>query len=328
MGVSVYQPCFTGSHLDRNHSHRKPATLSLDLQNSPNSTALMIYYRGQFLCDSHFLPAIIAQSAISGIGSIAQAHPSIYLGQDTHKAQHVWAIDVSADEPLVQAIIAEHEGHTLADLRYAALKNPPIADTNFTQHPFLAAAAQAKSILSWHHTHGYCAKCGTKTHMAMAGYERHCPQCKAIHHPRTDPVVIMLAIHKDTATGQERALIGRTHETPAGIFSALAGFVEPGETIEEAVRRELYEEAGIKAGQVHYVTSQPWPWPSSLMIACLAECEDDALTIDSTEIETAFWITKDDAKIALKTIPTEGNAVAMAPPLAVAHQLMRHWLSL
>ncbi|TNE61697.1 MAG: NAD(+) diphosphatase [Alphaproteobacteria bacterium] len=184
-------------------------------------------------------------------------------------------------------------------------------------HPSLGIIAQAKSMLSWHQSHRFCAKCGHESKLVKGGYERKCTACDASHFPRTDPVVIMLAFHGD------KALVGRGHHLPPGMYSALAGFMEPGETIEEAVARELWEETGVKATKVKYVTSQPWPWPSSLMIGCMAWVEDDELNIDPVEIESARWITKEEAREGLMRTRED---FMLPPPLAIAHNLVLAWL--
>jgi NAD+ diphosphatase len=132
-------------------------------------------------------------------------------------------------------------------------------------------------------------------------------------------VVIMLAEHRG------RVLLGRQHAWPLGRYSALAGFVEPGETIEEAVAREIYEEAGVRVRDVRYVMSQPWPFPSSLMIACIAQADDDALTVDATEIEHAFWC---DAAGVRAALDGAADAPFLAPPpMAVAWHLLDRWLA-
>jgi NAD+ diphosphatase len=152
-----------------------------------------------------------------------------------------------------------------------------------------------------------------------AGWGRKCPACAAEHFPRVDPVVIMLAEHRG------RVLLGRQPQYPAGRYSALAGFVEPGESLEEAVQRELREEAGIDTSNVRYLASQPWPFPGSLMIACLADAASDALTIDTTELEDAFWAERDEVAAALRGEP---GARFLAPPhYAIAHTLLQRWLA-
>ncbi len=156
----------------------------------------------------------------------------------------------------------------------------------------------------------------SSTRIIRSGWARHCDACGAEHFPRTDPVVIMLAIHGG------RALLGRQPRFPAGRYSALAGFVEVGELIEEAVARELKEEAGVFAANVRYVASQPWPFPSALMIGCFADVESDALNLDAQELEDAFWASRDEVADAL----AGRGCFDVAPPHAIAHTLLRRWV--
>jgi NAD+ diphosphatase len=182
----------------------------------------------------------------------------------------------------------------------------------------LALYGCARSMIDWHKRHGFCANCGMPTHVTKAGWSRSCAGCEAEHFARVDPVTIMLAEH------QGKILVGRQARFPAGRYSALAGFIEPGETIEEAVARELWEEAGIRVHSVRYVRSQPWPFPSSLMIACIGQTDDPALTLDRTEIEDAKWVDAAGVQAALAGDP---DAPFIAPPpMAVAHWLLRHWV--
>lgn len=176
----------------------------------------------------------------------------------------------------------------------------------------------ARSLNEWHNRHLFCGACGSPTAAFRGGWGRKCPGCGADHFPRVDPVAIMLAEH------QGRVLVARQPQYPAGRYSALAGFVEPGESVEEAVARELMEEAGIAVDNVRYVASQPWPFPGSLMIACLADARGDSLTLDATEIEDAFWV--DRAGVA-SAIAGESDAPFLAPPdFAIANTLFRRWL--
>jgi NAD+ diphosphatase len=163
----------------------------------------------------------------------------------------------------------------------------------------------------------HCAACGEPSDVADGGWKRVCPACKAEHFPRTDPVVIMLPVFG------ERCMLGRQEIWPKGMFSALAGFLEPGESIEEACARELAEEAGLSAVSVRYHSTQPWPYPSSLMIGLIAEVSDDQATPDQTELSAVRWFTRDEARQVL-----EGgfDGVFAPPPMAIAHQLLKAWV--
>ncbi|MGD9810421.1 MAG: NAD(+) diphosphatase [Sphingobium sp.] len=182
----------------------------------------------------------------------------------------------------------------------------------------LGLYAAARSLLDWHARHNFCAQCGAPTEPAKGGWSRMCGGCGAEHFPRVDPVVIMLAEYEG------RVLLGRQGRFPPRRYSALAGFIEPGETMEAAVARELHEEAGVRAFDIRYVMSQPWPFPSSLMIACTAKAESDVLQIDERELEDAMWVDAGGIAAALRGDP-DAPFVA-PPPMAVAHHLLRHWL--
>jgi NAD+ diphosphatase len=182
----------------------------------------------------------------------------------------------------------------------------------------LSAIAMAKSMVSWHQRHGFCANCGTRTAMSHGGWKRDCPSCKAEHFPRTDPVVIMLV------TDGERCLLGRQKQFPPGMFSCLAGFVEAAETIEDAVCREVFEESGIRCADVAYYMTQPWPYPSSLMIGCTARATTDAITVDHTELEDARWFDRAEAALMLKREHADG--LTGPHPFAIAHHLVGRWL--
>lgn len=175
----------------------------------------------------------------------------------------------------------------------------------------------ARSLVDWHARHRFCAVCGAPTDLFRGGWGRKCASCHAEHFPRVDPVVIMLA------ECDGRVLVGRQGGFPPGFFSALAGFVEPGESLEEAVARELFEEAGIRVSDVAYVASQPWPFPSSLMIGCRAVARDPALTLDTTEIEAAMWVDKAEVRAALAG--DMGAPFLAPPPLAIARHLLEDW---
>ncbi len=180
-----------------------------------------------------------------------------------------------------------------------------------------SVAAQARHLIDWHTRHRFCPGCASSTRPVMGGYARRCFECDTEHFPRTDPVAIMLVVRDD------RCLLGRQASWPMPLFSALAGYVEPGETLEEAVRREVLEEVGVRVSAVHYQASQPWPFPASLMLGCRGEALDDEIRVDRREIEDARWFTRNQLRSALVKPTAE---LALPPPLAIAHHLVRAWL--
>ena len=182
--------------------------------------------------------------------------------------------------------------------------------------------AAARSLVDWHNRHRFCANCGRETTIRRSGWARFCNKddsgCGTEHFPRTDPVVIMLAEYNG------KVLVGRNIQRMHGKFySALAGFLEVGESIEEAVARELFEEAGVIVKSVRYITSQPWPLPSQLMIACIAPVESDVLTLDGNELDDAIWCDRDEVRAALAG--EESARFHMRFPLAIAHTLLTAW---
>jgi NAD+ diphosphatase len=179
--------------------------------------------------------------------------------------------------------------------------------------------AAALSLANWHRRHRHCSVCGQPTEPNRGGWSRACASCGAEHYPRVDPVVIMLAEHDD------RLLLGRQPQYPPGRYSALAGFVEPGESIEAAVARELQEEAGIAVRDVRYLASQPWPFPNSLMIGAWARAEDDSLRIDTNELEDARWFTRDEIVAALHNDPA--SSFQAPPRSAIARTILEHWVN-
>lgn len=186
----------------------------------------------------------------------------------------------------------------------------------------LATYGTARSLVNWHARHRFCANCGGPTVLAKGGWQRSCTACAAEHFPRVDPVTIMLVQHGDDL------LLGRQPRFPEGNYSALAGFVEPGETIEEAVAREVHEEAGVRVRDVSYIASQPWPFPSNLMIGCLAHADNPALTIDQTELEDARWFSRGEIEEAMAATARGERGLAFNAPgrQAIAHHLLRWWL--
>ncbi|TAM96274.1 MAG: NAD(+) diphosphatase, partial [Rhizobiaceae bacterium] len=181
----------------------------------------------------------------------------------------------------------------------------------------LGALAEGASLLAWHTNHLFCGRCGHATEMRAGGYRRFCPHCGTEHFPRTDPVAIMLSLSGD------KCLLGRSPRFKPGTYSCLAGFIEPGETIENAVRRETLEEAGIHLGRVVYHASQPWPFPYSLMIGCYGEALDEAISLDGEELEDCRWFTRAEVKQMIDDQHPEG--IAIPAKGAIASHLIRHW---
>lgn len=238
------------------------------------------------------LPAIGEDGLLQWQGVSA---PDLFLGLD-------------GEEPRFTAIPPAVEGSRAA---FGVM-----ADLASDQAPVFAAAL---SLGGWHARHRFCANCGAPTDVVRGGWSRSCPRCAAEHYPRVDPVVIMLAEHEGSL------LLGRQPHYPPGRYSALAGFVETGETLEAAVARELHEEAGIDVTSVEYVASQPWPFPSSLMIGCSARAAGREIVVDTAELEDARWFTRGEIEAALAG--ADGCAFLPPPPFAIARTLLEHWLA-
>ena len=182
----------------------------------------------------------------------------------------------------------------------------------------VAVLGQAKAIAHWHARHGFCANCGQPTRVAAGGWRRECESCHAQHFPRTDPVVIMLAVDG------ERCLLGRQARFPKNMYSALAGFLEPGETVEEAARREIREEAGIECDEVRYLASQPWPFPASLMIGCIARATTFEVARDDEELEEARWFSREEVRAMYEKRHPDG--LMFPNRMAIAHHLLKYWM--
>lgn len=180
-----------------------------------------------------------------------------------------------------------------------------------------AAVAQARSLVDWHAKHRFCSRCGAPVRSVDAGYRTACTSCDAQYYPRVDPVVIMLAVHED------RCLLGRQDRHPPGMYSCLAGYVEAGESLEDAVRREVIEEAGIHCSGVSVVGNQPWPFPSTLMIAAYTQAETTNIQRWDVELEDAQWF--DRARVADVLTAPLGSKLFVPPPFAIAHHLIRQW---
>jgi NAD+ diphosphatase len=202
------------------------------------------------------------------------------------------------------------------DVLVSDLRSIAVQGLVATEH--LPPLAEAKALLSWHARHRFCSTCGTPTNPVDAGWRRQCAACKTDHFPRTDPVVIMLVIDG------ERCLLGRQSRFAPGMWSCLAGFVEPGESVEEAVRRETLEESGIRCGRVAYFASQPWPFPMSLMIGCYGQALSRDLHVDHGELEDARWFDRDTVVQLLRRQHPGG--LSAPPAVAIAHHIIRNWV--
>jgi NAD+ diphosphatase len=238
--------------------------------------------------------------------ALAAAAETIFLGLADGAGRFGIGLDPKATEAL--------KGR--ADLHVSDLRS--IAVQGLTDNGHLSAIAEAKAMLHWHARHRFCANCGQATRIVQGGWRRDCPACAAEHFPRTDPVVIMLAV------AGERCLLGRSRRFVPSMWSCLAGFVEPGESIEQAVRRETLEEAGIACGRVTYFASQPWPFPMSLMIGCHAEALSFDLAVDRAELEDARWFDREE--VALMLLRRHPDGLGTPPPVAIAHHIIRAWV--
>jgi len=222
-------------------------------------------------------------------------------------------LGLDAGQPLFAVDLPGEEEPQLGEGRFEEMRASafvlPARDT--------AIAGQAKALLDWHKRHGFCPNCGAATQMRDGGYRRLCPVCNAEHFPRTDPVVIMLPLLND------ECLVGRNLRFPPGLFSAFAGFVEPGENMEEAVRRELREEVDLAVGAVQYHATQPWPFPSSLMLGCYAQALSRDFQIDNHEIEAARWLSKDEVRARLAN--RIEDEMKLPANIAIAYHLIKDW---
>jgi NAD+ diphosphatase len=311
--------CFHGNPLDRASEQREDAAFLAALRARPDARTLLIARDMPILArgESH-LPMFPLETT----AALGGARVEILLGLEPSGAPVFAALlaDAAVEQrgdlsdgflDRRELVVPGRDDLELVDLRSIAVQGlvPPAT---------LAILGQAKAIAHWHTRHGFCANCGAPTRVAAAGWRRECEVCKTHHFPRTDPVVIMLAVDG------ERCLLGRQARFPKKMYSALAGFLEPGESIEEAVRREIHEEAGIACGLVGYVASQPWPFPASLMIGCLARAKTRELRIDGQELEDARWFERDEVRAMFEKRHPEG---LLAPnPMAIAHHILRFWL--
>ncbi len=285
-------PGFTGSPLDRADRLRNDAV---------GYAAILSDWRARILSLDGLNPVVASEGGLAwhSIADIDADAELILLGLADGKPHFVPLVAVTSGDAFRSPAI------------WQALSVLPAEDA--------AIYGTARCLIDWHNNHKFCGKCGNATMLFRAGWGRKCGGCDTEHFPRTDPVVIMIAEFEG------KALLGRQSRFPSGNYSALAGFLEPGESIEEAVRREIHEEAGITCGAVNYVASQPWPFGGSqLMMACVTQAQGDAITLDTNELEDAMWVTKDEARAALAG--DNGRRFNAPPPFAIAHSLLRYWI--
>jgi NAD+ diphosphatase len=297
-------PAYCVNPLDRTSVEQDPAALDRALA---DPRRLEIVFRGDE-------PVLLAQEppgtalfdAGSALGAAAAQAATLQAFLGTLDGRPVIATEVPAETELPL------DGVQVVDLRTTAVQGlvPPGE---------LGILAQAKALFHWHRNHRFCARCGAATEPAPTRLRRDCPACGAQHFPRTDPVVIMLVTRGD------KCLLGRQARFVAGSYSCLAGFVSQGETLEDAVRREVFEEAGIRVGAVRYLASQPWPFPSSLMIGCHGEAETEAITLDRDELEDGRWFSRDEVVSMLERRHPDG--LTTPNPIAIAHHLLRMWIA-
>lgn len=318
------QVTFGGSNLDRAAEIRGNLDALQTLWAQETARVLLIW-RGKPLC-----LRIEGQERPAGLALLESTHPlvadrcaqAILLGR-SEAGNGCFALDLSdwvpeqADLSTLNSFTDPSEqyhpdlptSHVFAELRAVM--------TGLTARE-AELAATAKALTGWHATHGFCACCGAPSRVTQAGWQRICDACGASHFPRTDPVVIMLITRGD------RVLLGRSPGWPEGMYSLLAGFVEPGETLEAAVRREVFEETGVQVGAVSYLASQPWAFPMSLMFGCQGTALSDEIAIDPNEIEAALWLTRQEVMDALA-----GSHPLVRPPRkgAIAGFLLENWVA-
>lgn len=303
---------FGGSGLDRAAELRGQAT---DIKDDPHARAILLWRGKPLVLDDSLLRLPLDHAVMADA-----ADDLVFLGREEDGP--VFAADLSAwlpndlDESALGGFLdpSEQVHSAVPDASFAELR----AIMTRLSPRDAELAATAKAVMGWHDTHQFCARCGAQSHMAMGGWQRDCPACGSHHFPRTDPVVIMLITHGNAV------LVGRSHGWPEGMYSLLAGFVEPGETIEAAVRREVFEEAGVRVGAVTYLSSQPWPFPASLMFGCSGEALTTELNIDPNEIEDAVWVSREEMADAFSGAHPK---ILPARKGAVAHFLLQAWLS-
>ena len=295
---------YTDSRLERAAELRTDAAALAKLTAGPKAAAYVI--GGDLIVTKKGAPLNEPVFTLREAQALGPATENVFLGHVDGAGYFGFGIPQTAAEAL-----KARDEFLVTDLRSIAVQGLVDAE-------HLPPIAEAKAVLHWHIRHRFCPNCGTATQAVDAGWKRTCPNCKAEHFPRTDPVVIMLAIDGDNC------LLGRSPRFVPTMWSCLAGFLEPGESIEDAVHRETREEAGISCGRVTYYRSQPWPFPTSLMIGCHAEALSREIVVDRAELEDARWFNKDEVVAMLLRKHPQG--LTTPPPVAIAHHIIRAWV--
>jgi len=295
---------YTASRIDRAASLRADEAALTKFERDPRAGFYLI--GGELVVMKKSNDALQPLFAADEARTFAGSRETIFLGLMDGAPRFGLGLDPQAVEPL----------KTRADLNLTDLRSISVRGLVDAEH--LSPLAEAKALLGWHARHRFCPNCGAPTRVVEAGWRRDCPSCKVQHFPRTDPVAIMLPI------AGERCVLGRSPRFAASMWSCLAGFIEPGETIEAAVRREVLEEVGIVCGCVNYFTSQPWPFPMSLMIGCHAEALSDKIVVDRTELEDARWFDREELTLMLLRKHPQGLTATV--PHAIAHHIIRRYI--
>lgn len=305
---------FSGNRLDRADVMRRDEATLADAAAAAESRYLLLWNLNVLTIADRSEPALgwLSQAEVARLGIDS---PPVFLGLADGAAH--FALDVSAlGDPMHELNLGPP--WQFDDARRVAM-SLPVADSGIL--------AQARSQVDWHRRHQFCSVCGERTRQFKGGHVRRCADCKAEHFPRTDPVAIMLIIDDD------RCLLGQSAGRLAstGMYSALAGFIDQGEAIEEAVRREVMEEAGIRVGEVRYHSSQPWPFPSSLMIGCHGLAESRDISVDTEEMTDVRFFERDEVSAAMDRVlagvsDPDPSVLKLPGPMAIAHHLIKAWV--
>jgi NAD+ diphosphatase len=295
---------YTDSRIERAAERRTDETALRAFADDPQARAYVI--GGELIVTRQSAQASDPLFALAQARALDTVTETVFLGLIDNMPRFGFGV-----APATAEALKTRDGFLVTDLRSIAVQG-------LVAPEHLPPIAEAKAVLHWHARHRFCSNCGAATQPVNGGWRRDCPQCKVQHFPRTDPVVIMLAVDG------ERCLLGRSPRFMTTMWSCLAGFVEPGESIEDAVHRETLEEAGIRCGRVTYFGSQPWPFPTSLMIGAHAEAVTHDIVVDRDELEDARWFSKDE--VVAMMLRRHPQGITVPPAAAIAHHIIRAWV--